>query len=284
MTTPEERVKVLKAENQRLEQYLHTLSQEAWNHPSTCDQWTVADVIAHLTAANRNYATWITDALQADIVTPESLPRRSHERVDAPAAAQRVIAWRKELGNQLLSAFVKANRAMEHALDQVGPHDWEKLCYRTTGAEPIGNILDTFIDTFIADVGVHRWDVIYPFDPHVKLSQDCLAVMVERYPHRPRWWDIALPPHHPLLPVRCRFTVSGVTAPGTDFVIATQAEKYMEVAGDLPANVTFRCDAETFVLIAYGRIRPESAISKGMLTYEGEEEWAEIFIRSYIGG
>jgi uncharacterized protein (TIGR03083 family) len=107
MTTPEERVKVLKAENQRLEQYLHTLSQEAWNHPSTCDQWTVADVIAHLTAANRNYATWITDALQADSVTPESLPRRSHERVDAPAAAQRVIAWRKERGNQLLSAFVK---------------------------------------------------------------------------------------------------------------------------------------------------------------------------------
>jgi predicted lipid carrier protein YhbT len=67
-------------------------------------------------------------------------------------------------------------------------------------------------------------------------------------------------------------------------VIATPEEKYMEVAGDVPANVTFRCDAETFVLLAYGRLRPTSAYSKGMLTYEGDQEWAEIFMRSYIGG
>jgi uncharacterized protein (TIGR03083 family) len=183
MTTPEERVQILKAEYHRLEQYLHTLSQEAWNHPSTCDQWTVADVIAHITAFNSNHATWITEALQADSVTPERLPRRSNQRIDAAAAAQRVIALRKELGNHLLSEFIKANRAIEHAFDQVGPDDWGKLCYRTIGAEPIRNILDTFI----ADVGVHRWDVMYPFDPHVQLSPDGLAVMVERYPHRPRW-------------------------------------------------------------------------------------------------
>lgn len=280
MTTSEERVNILKAEYQRLEQYLHTLSQEAWNHPSTCDQWTVADVIAHITAANRSHATWITDALQADIINPESLPRRSNQRVDAAAAAQRVIALRKELGNQLLSEFVKANRAIEHAFDQVGSDDWEKLCYRERGAEPLRNVLDTFI----ADVGVHRWDVIYPFDPHVQLSHDCLAVMVERYPHRPRWWDIVLPPSHPALPVRFRFPVSGVTAPGTDFVIATQEEKYMEVAGDVPAHVTFRCDAQTFVLLVYGRLRPASALSKGTLTYEGDQAWAEIFMRLYIGG
>ena len=37
MTTPEERVALLQAEYQRLEHYLHTLSREAWNHPSTCD-------------------------------------------------------------------------------------------------------------------------------------------------------------------------------------------------------------------------------------------------------
>jgi uncharacterized protein (TIGR03083 family) len=63
MSTPEERVNILKAEHHRLDHYLQTLSPEAWHHPSTCDQWTVADVIAHITAFNRNYATWITEAL-----------------------------------------------------------------------------------------------------------------------------------------------------------------------------------------------------------------------------
>ena len=58
----------------------------------------------------------------------------------------------------------------------------------------------------------------------------------------------------------------------------------MEVAGDAPAHVTFRCDAQTFVLLAYGRLRPASALSTGTLTYEGSQAWAEIFLRAYIGG
>ena len=280
MSTVEERREILKAEYQRLEHYLHTLSPEAWQHPSACDQWNVADVIAHLTVGNKSHATWITEAVQAESVTPERLPRRSNQRVDAAAFAQRVIAWRKELSNHLLSAFVTSIRALEHVFTQVAPDDWEKLCYRPNGAEPIRTILDNFI----AEVSVHRWDVTSPFDPDVQLSHDCLGAMVERYPHRPRWWEITLPPQHPPLPVRWRFTVSGVPAPGTDFVIATPEEPYMEVAGDAPAQVTFQCDAQTFVLLAYGRLRPAAAFSKGTLTSEGSQAWAEIFMRSFIGG
>src|SRR5262245_30990709 len=91
MTHEEEGLAILKYEYQRLEHYLHTLSQEGWHHPSTCDQWTVADVIAHLTVVNRSHATWITEALQAEHLTPERLPRRSHQRVDAVAFAHRVM-------------------------------------------------------------------------------------------------------------------------------------------------------------------------------------------------
>jgi uncharacterized protein (TIGR03083 family) len=280
MSTVEERIEILKAEYQRLEQYLHTLSPEDWHHPSTCDQWTVADVIAHLTVSSRSHATWITEALQAESVTPERLPRRSNQRIDAITFAQRVIAWRQELGNHLLSEFVTASRALAHAFEQVARDAWETLCYQPNGAEPIRTILDNFI----AEIGVHRWDVMYPFNPGVQLSPDGVAVMVERYPHRPRWWDIALPSQHPPLPVRFRFTVSGVTVPGTDFVVATPEEQYMEVAGDVPAQVTFRCDGQTFVLLAYGRVRPASALATGTLTYEGSQPWAELFMRSYIGG
>jgi uncharacterized protein (TIGR03083 family) len=280
MSTVEERIEILKAEYQRLEHYLHTLLPEDWQHPSTCAQWTVADVIAHLTVGSRSHATWITEAVQAESVTPERLPRRSNQRVDAAAFAQRVIVWRTELGHHLLSAFITSTRALAHAFAQVAPDDWETLCYRPNGAEPIRTILDNCI----AEFGVHRWDVTYPFDPDVQLSHDCLAVMVERYPHRPRWWEIALPPQHPPLPVRFRCTVSGVTAPGTDFVVVRRDEQYMEVAGAAPAQVTFRCDAQTFVLLAYGRLRPPAALSQGTLTYEGSQEWAEIFMRSYIGG
>ena len=279
MSTVEARRAILKAEYHRLEHYLHTLSPEAWQHPTPCAQWTVADVIAHLTAGNNNHAAWIPEALRAER-TPEHLPRRSRQRVDAAALAHRVLALRKELGTDLLSAFITSARAIKQTFAQVGPDDWETLCYRPNGAEP----LRTILDNFIAEVGVHRWDVMVPFDPHVQLSPESAAVMVERYPHRPRWWDIALPPQHPPLPVRFRFTVRDVSAPGTDFVVATPEEQYMEVPGEVPADVTFRCDAQTFVLLAYGRLSPASARATGLLTAEGHQAWAEMFLRAYSGG
>ena len=280
MTTPEERVGLLTAEAQRLEQYLNGLPDEAWLYPSACDQWTVADVIAHLISAVGSHAGYITGAITADGVGPDSVPLRTNQRQDAPAAAERVVSLRKDLGSQLMPEFLKAREAMEQALDQVGPADWNKLCYRGSGAEPIQNILDQYITEF----AVHRWDVTVPFEPDGKLSQDCLAVMVERYPHRPRWWDIDLPRNHSALPVRFRVKTTDVSVPGTDFVVLTLNEKFMEVAGDSLPDVTFRCDADTFVMFAYGRIRPESAISKGALTFEGSREWAYVFISSFTGG
>ena len=256
------------------------LAQRKLESPSTCAEWTVADVVAHLTSINRNYSKWIIDSISVDFIKPESLPKRTNARVDATRGAQTAIALRQELGDQLLPEYIRANRAMEQALDQVGPDGWDKLCYRTTGAEPIRNI----VDTFIVDVGVHRWDVIYPFDKGVRLSEEGLPVMVERYSQRPRWWEIELPEDHPELPVRFRLQTTDVDAPGTDFVIESDSEKYMEVSDNKPPNVSFKCDAETFVLLTYGRISPSSAKNSGRLFHEGDTEWANIFISSYVGG
>ena len=280
MITPEDRLSILKAENRRVEEYLRDLPGERWSLPSTCAEWTVADVVAHLTSVNRNYSRWITDSLSLDDAEPENLPERGNSRVDPTGGAQRAVALRQELGDQLLPEYVRANRAMEQALDAVGPDGWDRLCYRSTGAEPIKNI----VDTFIVDVGVHRWDIIYPFDKSVRLSEEGLPVMVERYSQRPRWWEIELPEDHPELPVRFRIQATDVDASGTDFVVESESNKYMEVSDDRPANVSFRCDAETFVLLTYGRISLSSAKDDGRLFHEGDTQWANIFISCYVGG
>ena len=52
MTTAEQRVRILKDENRRMERYLHGLPEEAWQHPTPCAEWMVADVIAHITSFN----------------------------------------------------------------------------------------------------------------------------------------------------------------------------------------------------------------------------------------
>ena len=96
MSTVEARRAILQAEFHRLEQYLHTLSPEAWQHPSACAQWTVADVIAHLTGGSRSHATWIAEAFHAERVglLPTS-PRESRfSMAYSHPYASNLMTWR----------------------------------------------------------------------------------------------------------------------------------------------------------------------------------------------
>lgn len=280
MVSPEAGVQILKNENRRLEAYLRGLSREDWQHPSPCAEWTIADVVAHITSSNIEYAASILKTLQSDGSGPAPTLRRTNDRVDASASARRVIEFRKEFGDDLLARYLESNRAIEASFDRVGPDDWTKLCHRRLGAEPLASLLDVFI----VDVSVHRWDVMSPFDPGVRLSPEGLPIMVERYPHRPRWWDLSLPANHPQLPVRFRFEIPDVSVPGTDFVISGEGEQFMQVAASTPATVEFRCDAETFILVAYGRIKPAIALESGRLTYRGQQAWADVFLQAFVGG
>lgn len=277
---PETRVQILKAENRRLEAYLRDLPSEKWQRPSPCDEWTIADVIAHITSFNLDYADRIQKILQADESAPAPVVRTTNDRMDATILASHPVELRKELGERLFERYLESNRAIEASLDRVGPDDWQKLCHRRFGAEPLASL----IDVFIVDVGVHRWDVISPFDPEVKLSNEGLSVMAGRYPDRPRWWDIPLPKDHPSLPVRFRFAITDVAVPEADFVIAADGEQFMDVASSDPATVVFRCDAETFVLIGYGRVKPAAAVAAGRLTYAGDQDWAQVFLGAFVGG
>jgi uncharacterized protein (TIGR03083 family) len=281
MLSPAERVQVFKAENRRILAFLRELTSEQWEHPSPCEEWTIADVVAHLTSFSSEYAGNILRTVQGDASGPAPVVRTTNDLMDAAPLARHAIDYRKGLGASIFERYVEAVNAVEASFDQVGPDDWQKLCYRKYGAETLTNVLDVFI----VDVGVHRWDLMSPFDPDVHLSPEGLAVMAGRYPHRPRWWDLPLPPDHPSPPARFRFEITDVAVPAADFVIAADGEKFMEVTDAPPATVTFRSDAETFILVAYGRIKPPAAAqANGRLTYSGDEDWAGVFLRSFVGG
>ena len=81
-----------------------------------------------------------------------------------------------------------------------------------------------------------------------------------------------------------RFDVADVTVAGTDFIVSADGEKSMEVSGDAEPTVVFRCGGETFILIAYGRLRPADAIEQGKLQVAGDRAWADVFVRGFVGG
>ncbi len=144
MLPPEERMRILLAETQRLEQFLTALPEEAWTHPSACSEWCVADVVAHLISSSGNFAPRILRALQGDSSPDDLSPRRARGSVDPVGAAQRIVAFRKQLGQPeaILPAFIAANQQFEEAMAMVGPEEWYKPVYRPAGPEPVSNIVD----------------------------------------------------------------------------------------------------------------------------------------------
>jgi uncharacterized protein (TIGR03083 family) len=276
MSAPEQHVSVLQAEMQRLEEFLGTLSHEDWQRSSRCDQWTVADVVAHLTAIAQYSAALIVGALHGDTSPPQEVPT-----LVGPAAdiAHYAIAVRQRLSDDLLPTFIAAQRAFHETLATIGPADWDKPCYQPHRRVAIGWV----VDGYIAERTLHGWDIQSVFDSHARLSPACLPLVIEWNAQRRRWRQ-APSDAAPLSPsIRYRFDVTGVPHYRTD-VILTDAHQYMEAVGKAPADVTVRCDGETFILLMYGRIRAQEAVSQGRITFEGDTELAAAFSQRFQGG
>ena len=57
-------------------------------------------------------------------------------------------------------------------------------------------------------------------------------------------------------------------------MVLTETRQYMEVPGNAPADVTFRCDGETCILLMSGRLLAHEAVAQGRITCEGDTELA----------
>ena len=279
MSSPEKRLEILRAETEGLERYLTDMPKEAWDQPSACDEWCIADVVAHLTQSSRNYPSRVLRALQGD-ASPDAMSSRLNPgEVDPENLAQRAVALRKELGGDLLPEFLKANQAIVDALANISGQDWDKPVFRPYGPEPLRNI----VDMLITERAVHGWDIRSPFDSQTGLSPESVAVIVERIPQRPTWWSFRTEAGFAPLPFRYRFEVTPPAQYRVDLVV-TEERRYMEVASKEDAHVTFQCAGETFVFLMYGRINPEAAIADGRMSYAGDQELVNAFVQRFTGG
>ncbi len=134
--------------------------------------------------------------------------------------------------------------SLEKTPADIGPQDWDKLVYRGVGTESLRNL----VDVFITERTVHWWDIRSPFDSQAGLSPECVPINVERFPQRPRWWSFRAEAGFSLLPLRYRFELTK-PAPYAVDVVATEEHQYVEVGSKDDAQVTFRWDGETFVLL-----------------------------------
>ena len=277
MVTPEERVNVLQAEAETLKTYLSSLPAEAWNEPSACEGWTVADVVAHLTWTD--IAQRVTRGLEGDSSAPEGAPAVADHDEDrfAENIFRRAISNREQLGDNLLGILNQRLDESVQVFSKVSPQDWEKPCYWPPGPEPVRTILDIRI----SELTMHAWDIRWPVDARYHLSDDSIRVLMQTVDRAVR--RAFRPDEEIHSQIRYRFEVMEPFEAAYDVVMAAQGT-HVEPASAGTADVTFRCDGETYVLVMYGRLSPEDAVDQGRLTFQGDPELADSFGRRFKGG
>ena len=283
MDTFADRVKVLQSESERIKQYLHALPLETLSQPSACTQWQVQDVIAHLVGVAETYTSSVSRGLQGDTsALPGRLPAgQGTAALSAESIAQRSIAARKTLGDQLFASFDAANDHLNGLLAGLGPEQRDIPCYHPGGIVKAQN----FIHLRLKELAVHEWDIRAGLEPEAHVSPASLPAILttisESIASGSLRWAFWSGPQLPT-PVRYRCAVTGPGPSKSDIVVEGNTLR-MEDAGGTTANVTVCCDTETYVLLVYGRLNLEAAIASGRLTIEGDRHLAMAFGQWFRG-
>ena len=276
------RVALIQAEAERLAQYLATLSPDAWRQPSACQEWEVRDVVAHLVEVAQFYVRTITCGVQEDMAQPPELAPPAI----APAAfiAQSAIACRVRLGEALLPTFRTRYAQLSALLAQLDPGDWEKLCYYAS--EPRRRPVREFLALSVQELAIHGWDICSRLEPVFHLSPESVTVLVQHTPRRmgrPHRAVFPLPPEFPD-PVRFRWELRGAVVDTYDIVVEHGQCRMEPAEASATAQVTFRGEAETFVLMLYQRLPLTVATATGGLVIEGDGKLTAAFDRWLQGG
>ncbi len=283
MSTHAECVKVLQTEFERLKQYLAALPQDAWTKPSACALWEVRDVVAHLIFAANYYTDCITRGLRGDTSTPEgrpepsSFPSQEERQQRATAGAQRMIALRERLGQELLDVFGQTGDHFNHLVTSLSPHEWDKPCYHGRGIIPVRSL----VSGMVFERAIHGWDIRSALEPSAHLSPEALTVMPDHVAECLHWFF--LPGARLPTPVRYRFAFTGACSSQWDIVVAGDTASMAPAAEAAPAHVMCWCEAETFALLMCGRRGWEAALGDSQVTAAGDIALVQSFTQWFQG-
>ncbi len=264
----EDRVSLIRTESRRMGRYFATLSSEDLKRQSACQGWNNADVIAHLSMAIDRLTPNIERGLRGDSTPPDGLAPAGTADLAAlmVANAQGTIVYRESLGDELVATFESQCDRLDQLLASLGPQDWDKPCYHPAAMISVAR----YVDLRLTEMVVHEWDIRSVLEPSAHLPQEGLPANIDLLPGFVvgRFYQ---PGSTITEPTRFRFALTGPVQGGYD-IVTGDGKARMEPAGSNKAAVAFGCDGETFVLLIYGRISLDDALSSGRVSADGDRE------------
>lgn len=205
-------------QRRRLAKTMGELDEEQWAHSSRCDDWSVRDVVVHLTTVNQFWAFSVKAGLAGEptrflvdfdpVVTPGAL-------VDATAVAT---------STEALTGFLESNERLAAVVDQVGSDDWMLAAEAPPGHLPIAGV----VLHGLWDGWTHERDILLPLGRELELESDeLLGCLV---------YAAALGPLFALSTGQERTGTVQVTAtdPSISLVVDVEADRVRVTSGEAP--------------------------------------------------
>ena len=261
-----------------LYEFLSNLSNDDMAHQSACDAWTVRDVAGHLTNRAERQITSMTRGRNGDSAPPAGFTPPTDNMAMSAANADADIAYAQSLGADLLMTFGRHYRELHQLLDGFSGDDWNCACWHPRRGTMTAR---EYVSQRIQELAVHDWDIRSAFDANAALHPDAVPVLLGM---SARWLRSAYNPGDdpPTDPVRYRFALTDADA--TDVLVDPSGGAQVGVGLHTdPIDLTVNCDANTYLLLAYGRLNLDAAVADGRLRATGPDNLLGRFARWMVG-
>ena len=192
----EKRDQILKQLNEfcpRLIQQLRKLSEDDWAAQSRCDDWTVKDVIAHLSRVLPNYLIFITSAKKEEnILDDPNLAFSEPGVLDGKSFAETLSKMAKESSEsfdsseQLINEFELRFEMLLDGFNSCKDNEWDlKAFHPVNWVSVYGILLWTMFESTI-----HAWDALNAVDEKYLVDENLAPLLPQYFCHKliNRWF------------------------------------------------------------------------------------------------
>ena len=259
-------VQLVRELSNELAAYLHTLPDDVWRdaerYLSGYSQWKLADVVAHLNWEAHEAALSIQRGLKSD-----TSPPMGYKPGGGDAGIEQAVTARIAYEEDLFPEFNAGCRRLNSLLASLGPEHSDLRVWHLDSEAPISRL----VEYRASELAIHGWDVRYGFDRDARLGERSREFLMD-------WLSGHMMSHFHRAPeitgkTRYRFQIES----GSHDVVISADGCDVQHGEDEAADVTFACDADTYILFAIGRLPFARSVRRGRLSFEGDEAVASRF-------
>ena len=276
-TAIRDEVGVIGALARGLYEFLSNLSEDDMGRQSACDAWTVRDVAGHLANRAERQIASMTRGRTGDSGAPAGFSAPSDMMAMSAANADADIAYAQSLGADLLLTFGRHYRELHQLLDGFSGDEWGCDCWHPRRGTMTAR---EYVSQRIQELAVHDWDIRSAFDADAPLHPDAIPVLLGMSAN---WLRAAYNPGDdpPSGEVRYRFALTD--AEPMDVLVDPSGAQVGVGLHSSQIDLTVDCDANTYLLLAYGRLDSNAAVANGRLRTTGPSDLLERFARWMVG-